>query len=82
MHVVGVMEVNERCVCALRCKVTKEHGGDGSHALTVSALIAIQREAMQDVEQGTLPDAIVISACALVHDSSSERLPKAIPRPE
>jgi hypothetical protein len=50
MHVVGVMEVNKRRICALGRKVIKEHGGDGSHSLTVSAFMAAQREAMQDVE--------------------------------
>jgi hypothetical protein len=50
MQVVGVMEVNKRRICALGRKVTEEHGGDGSHPLTVSAFMATQREAMQDVE--------------------------------
>jgi len=46
VHVVGVMELNEQRVCALGRKVTKEHGGDGSHALTVPTLTTTQREAM------------------------------------
>ena len=82
VHVVGVMEVNERGVCALGCKVTKKHGRDGSHALTVSALIAMQREAMQDMEQRTLPIAILTQHVPSHTIVVQKGLPEAIPGSE
>jgi hypothetical protein len=48
--VVGIMKMNEGCVCTLRRQIAEEHGGNGSHALTVPTLTTAQREAMQDVE--------------------------------
>lgn len=50
VHMVGIVKVDKRGICALGFKVTKEHSGDRSHSLTVPTLVTAQRKAMQDME--------------------------------
>jgi hypothetical protein len=54
VHGVGVVQLHEGGVHAFGLKVVEEGGGDGAHALYVPAVLAAQREAVEDVEQGSL----------------------------